>query len=579
MLTSLLLSLVAATAAPEPPSFWGELRPGPHAVGFLLEEGASAPGAAGSQPRPVLVSVWYPARSSSQSPAMTFGEYWTLAEDLRRRSSDGEATADDLHRTLSIGISGDPAALSREMTTRILETRMFARRGASPRADRSPIVLFTPRYGTTAAQSVLAEYLASHGFVVAAVRPKSETEKLPFEAPTHEEKLAELERQTDDLRGALRLVRSLAFAGRRAAVISWSYAGESAWQIAQSDAEVELLVSLDSNIARGWVYQSAERLEAIDRAPAAARLIELDRRTKELAALAHGNFNALEGMIPSLLGIDRVQRWSKSSPAAARGYETIARQVAAALRETFATAKRPAFTLLELKASDGALVTSEVYRPERRARLCFALFHQSGSSRGEYRTIGAELARRGYLAVASDIRWGNRDRWNDVVNDNAVRHGTPGALAAKDQERVRAIKAGESKDLDAAVDWLSANGCSAIVAWGASIQANGVLELAAHRPKAIAAVIAVSPGEYAKDEPERMQTIAARVTQPALVLWGKDETDLSKPIFDKLSGAKRFHSSTGRHGNPVFFEDALSWKALGDFLQLVEQRETSKPPS
>jgi hypothetical protein len=44
----------------------------------------------------------------------------------------------------------------------------------------------------------------------------------------------------------------------------------------------------------------------------------------EFPGLAHGSFNALEGYIPSLLGLKAVQRRSHSSPAGVAGYEAAA---------------------------------------------------------------------------------------------------------------------------------------------------------------------------------------------------------------------------------------------------------------
>lgn len=533
---------------------WGSLTPGPHKAGFRVLDGESAPGAAGSQPRPIEVAVWYPASGGGE--AVAFGDYFRLAADLRRRSGD----------TLSGAITGDPGALTPEQAAAVLTSPMFARRDARAAAGPFPVVMWSARYGTVAAQAVLSEYLASHGYVVAAVWPKEAQEKLPFELNTAAGKLDELDAQSDDVRGALRLVRALDAADdARTALLSWSYAGESAWRIAQTDARVELVVSLDSNVRTGWVYQSAASIEA---APFQPRYVSLDKETFEVRGLAHGNFNALEGMIPAVFGIERVQRWSKAGSIARTGYEALSRRVAAELRRTFESAPPAMPERFELRAADGNLATAELHRPLKSGGRCAALFHQSGSSRGEYRTIARELTRMGWTALAIDVRWGNADRWNDVVNETAARHGTPAAWETKDRVRIDTIRAGAPHDLDAAVDWLRANGCSEpVVVWGASIHANGVLELALRRPDDIAAVVAVSPGEYAQQEPDRMKTVAARVNVPALVLWGRGEDEVSKPVFEALRPElRRSYVSSGRHGNPVFFEDPGAWAALKAFL-------------
>jgi hypothetical protein len=55
---------------------------------------------------------------------------------------------------------------------------------------------------------------------------------------------------------------------------------------------------------------------------------QLDRASAgyfiEFATVSHGSFNTLEGYIPSLEGIERVQRWSHSGPATVRAYEATA---------------------------------------------------------------------------------------------------------------------------------------------------------------------------------------------------------------------------------------------------------------
>ena len=568
---SMLIATLLSIALIDPPRFWGELRPGVHEVGFQTFAAESSPGSAGWKPRPIEVSVWYPAQKGN-ARRMTFGEYFQQAEDLRRRSAASEIDRNDLKKTLSIAISGDSAAIPPETAQTILDSTMFARRDAPPANGRFPLVMWSARYGTTAAQSVMSEFLASHGYVVAAVRPAAASEKLPFELKTAQSKVDELEAQSDDLRGAIRKVRALTFTDPgRSALIAWSYAGESAWWIAQGDARIDLIIGLDTNVRANWVYQSEESLAAIDSGPRVAEVVAFDRKTPGFDSLSHGNYNALEGMIPAVMGIERVQKWSSSGPAAKRGYETLSRRVAERLGLAFKEPQRT-FERVEIAAANNAMVTAEVHRHARPSGRCAALFHQSGASRGEYRTIGPELAHMGYTALAVDVRGGRVDRWNDVTNETAARHGTPAAVERGDRERVAQIRADEPHDLDAAIDWLRAHGCTQkILVWGSSIQANGVFELALRRPDHVGAIVDVSPGEYSEDEPDRMKTLVASVKQPSLVIWGRNELELSKPIFDALpAGNKHWYQSPSRHGNAVFFEDPIAWKRLREFLAALE---------
>ncbi len=552
-----LLLALAALATDASPRLWGDLEPGPHKVGFRVLAAESAPGSAGWQPRAVEVAVWYPALRSAKSAALTFGDYFALAPDLQKRSP-----------TLAVAVTGDEAGISEELEKAILNSPMFAQRDASPASRSFPVVLWSARYGTLAAQSVMSEYLASHGYVVAAVRPKDAEEKLPFELKTPEEKLEELDAQDDDLRGALRAVRVMPIADDiRAAIIAWSYAGESAWRNGQSDAGIELIIGLDTNVHANWVYHPGPST-----APMRGSFVKLDKETPALNGPAHGNFNALEGMIPGVFGIERVQRWSRGGPAAKNVYETLAAEVHRSLDRTFQKEKARPYTTIELSAEDGAKIDADLYRVKG-ARVCAALFHQSGSSRGEYRTIAPELTRLGVTALAVDVRWGYRDRWNDVVNENAARHGTLEVMQRGDREKAREIRATSVQDIDAAVDWLRADGCTKVVAWGSSIHANAVFALALRRPGDLAGIVDVSPGEYSPEEPEMMRRIATEVQVPSLVMWGRKERDLSKPIFDALpDGAKWSYESTGRHGNAIYFEDPGSWEPLREFIRMVAER-------
>lgn len=83
-------------------------------------------------------------------------------------------------------------------------------------------------------------------------------------------------------------------------------------------------------------------------------------------------------------------------------------------------------------------------------------------------------------------------------------------------------------------------------------------------------------GPYAADE--RAALIAwispanPHVQTPSLVLWGRHERDLSKPIFDALpDGAKWSYESIGRHGDAMLFEDVGAWDAVRAFLELYAE--------
>lgn len=536
-------------------ALWGGLSAGPHPAGFRLIDAQSAAGSYGAKTRAIEIAVWYPAQTSKAAP-MTFGEYFTIADDLRRRSADD----------LSVAISGDATAIPRELIQKILDSPMHARRDAAAAKGTFSLVMWGARYGTTAAQALLSEYLATHGYVVAFARPKEARELLPFEAKTPAEKLDELDAQTDDIRGGLTAVRALPFSdGNRVAVVTWSYAGESAVRTQQADARVRAVIGLDANVLAEWVY-APDAQAAFDSAPRVPYVV-YRKREAPFEKLSHGNFNFVEGMLPALFGIERVQRWSSAGPAAKAGYELLASEVKKTLDQhlgrTFAEPKP-----IEIKSED-LVVTADVYRAQKE-RGCIALFHQSGSSRGEHRSIGPALAAQGFTAVAADLRWGRRDRWNEVANETARRAGTIEIVDRGEREKFEAIRQNAKREASATLHWLRKNCQGPLIVLGSSIHANAALDLAVNE-EIVNAVVALSPGEYSQEAPEMMRKLVANLRKPSLIIWARDEGELSPPIFAAIPGGKKTSfASSGRHGAATLFEDPRAWSALRAWLATIE---------
>jgi dienelactone hydrolase len=554
---ALVLTLFFAVAAHAAgPRYWGSLTPGPFHVGFRIMEAKSGPGAVGIDPRPVEIALWYPAAGKGER--MSFGDYFALSPDLRARSAPAGTSADDLPAVLSAAITGDASVLPTGKAEAILSRVMFAVRDAAPAAGQHRIVLWTARYGTTAAQSVLSEFLASHGLIVAAVRPLGVDVRLPFELKTPVEKSEELQARVDDMRGALHALRELPIADPDdSALLAWSYAGEAATMLQTSDARISTVVGLSTNLLSGWVFLDPAHALHMPRNATFLHLSEKDDRFKELA---HGNFNALEGMIPAVEGIDRVQPWSKPGPEGKAGYERIARDLLAVIGGSERQQGPPRD--LALRSADGTDVHAELYAASPPRRGCVLLMHQSGSSRGEYRGIAPELARWGFDALAIDLRWGRRDRWNDVWNETARRYGTIEIVDSGDRERMRKIDA--RPDIDAGITALRARGCSAVILWGSSIHANRAMERAVRDPEGIAAVVAFSPGEYGPN-PTIRQT-AAKMQRRALLLFGKDEPDIvATSVPETFRTVHR--SDAARHGSAVLFDDPGTWKVVKNFIE------------
>lgn len=317
---------------------WGDLKPGRYSVGLHVitsfDKTRSDP--QDRRGRPVEITLWYPAFERYASSRLTFADYFKMANKEK-------ATRQELAKS----ISADAEAVDQARLDRILNAQMLACRDLRSARGRYPLVLWSARHATMASQSVMCEYLASHGYVVAFARYKGSPLPLPYEAKSYQEKSATLDAQVCDMEVALAELQRLSYVrSDLVSVISWSYAGESATQFQMRNKAVRLVIGLSTNLLSGWVYRR-ERLSNLDSSQLRVPYILMSESVgtggepktappilKDMPAesfyvtfskLAHGSFNALEGMIPAVMHITKVQPWSKAGSESKIGYETVCR--------------------------------------------------------------------------------------------------------------------------------------------------------------------------------------------------------------------------------------------------------------
>jgi pimeloyl-ACP methyl ester carboxylesterase len=182
-LVGLLIIHSPALASAQTPPLWNKLPPGSHAVGFKTswqldysrrynmtfdDKTTYAPGKA---PRPILVNVWYPARKAGDAKRMPHRGYLEIqsADPLLARFSTKLVEYD--RRIIAKEVMARPA---KELTDRekrlldqFLDTPTACVRNA-PHADgKFAVVIYHAGYGSSFEDnSVLCEFLASHGFIV-----------------------------------------------------------------------------------------------------------------------------------------------------------------------------------------------------------------------------------------------------------------------------------------------------------------------------------------------------------------------------------------------------------------------------
>ena len=165
---------------------WGGLEAGTYAVGFrtdfhydvtkppvpYVDWDSNVYPTSETQGRQMQINIWYPVEAAVQGDPFSFGDY----VDLMGRQTDfseEEATFGNdqyMKKTNALGGNGE---FSEEDLTELRSLRTYAYPNAKAAAGPFPLIIF-PNGSSPAAQSILCEYLASHGFVVAAMALKGQ---------------------------------------------------------------------------------------------------------------------------------------------------------------------------------------------------------------------------------------------------------------------------------------------------------------------------------------------------------------------------------------------------------------------
>jgi dienelactone hydrolase len=215
---TLLIALLAFPKArpmcqtPTPP-LWNGLTSGQFGVGFRQLEGRTR------------VDVWYPSADTGQR--MVFSDYAGAATeglvDFLKNTGIGTATVDSF-----------------------VNSPLRAIGTARPLDSSFPLVLLAHgNQQDVADQAILAEFLASNGFVVAST--PSPMLRAPMERQSQLAEFAEM--QAADLRAAVATVTTVVRADTsRFFLVSHSFGARSALLMAMQDSRVRALVSLDGGV-------------------------------------------------------------------------------------------------------------------------------------------------------------------------------------------------------------------------------------------------------------------------------------------------------------------------------------------
>ena len=316
--TLIFLLGVTATSLSAQNVLWDGLQSGPHKVGYRLirvtDPTRSFPGESG---RPVEMRVWYPATPAANAQRMTYARYFDARADSGRART---VTTEDiiertrgLHRFVLQRYGGaDTAGLH----ARLFATRTAAYANALPARGPFPLVL----YGGGANQgldenTVLWEFLASHGYVVVAVPTVGvRTSVINVDA-------AGLEAEARDMEVALGVMRRFASAdARKLATMGFSWGGAAALIVGMRQPDADAVVALDPSLVAPRFHPVIRRspnfedanltipiLHVHARAPGISmelvdQLRYSNRTYLELEGMDHIDFNSYLIMIGALRG-------------------------------------------------------------------------------------------------------------------------------------------------------------------------------------------------------------------------------------------------------------------------------------
>ena len=258
---------------------WGNLSAGPYAVGFRTvyqfdntrtwrtTRGYEKPFAPDLKGRPIRVSVWYPAIRAARSRQMRFEEYVKPV---------GPKEFAELNNILELReklLSG--FRLPADRWSDLMATTVNAYADATPARGRFPLVLYEAGLDTTSTTtlSVLGEFLASHGYIVATVPLLGPTNENPDQGRTPSDRV----RTVQDLEVAWSLLREQTNVDEtKTAVIGHSLGGVEAVNFAMRNANISAVIGLDGTY--GFTGNEKILTELPDYAPRKMRAAFLDLR-------------------------------------------------------------------------------------------------------------------------------------------------------------------------------------------------------------------------------------------------------------------------------------------------------------
>lgn len=231
---------------------WGKLQAGPYAVGFRVvhqydysrtlkprTDFAGTP-AVSETAAPMQIGIWYPAKAKANTAKMHYEEYLYLNQKAENfgaiTQADRDKARENLQSTLRFAFNRE---MSEQDAQAILTAPTAALRDGEPERGTFPVIL--GGFGSVGNTSVLAEYLASHGYVVATIGRHSQMGTLQATKPP-----IALEWHTRNFEYLLAFLRTQPQADlNRIGVLGVNFDGMAALNFQMRNLTANAVVSLD----------------------------------------------------------------------------------------------------------------------------------------------------------------------------------------------------------------------------------------------------------------------------------------------------------------------------------------------
>ncbi len=207
-------------------------------------------------------------------------------------------------------------------------------------------------------------------------------------------------------------------------------------------------------------------------------------------------------------------------------------------------------------AEDGIEITADKYLINEEYPYIL-LFHQAGSSRGEFNEIAKRFLKLHYNCLAVDLRFGGK--FNFVRNETVYNSGGQNAS-------VNLLDV--SQDIRAAIDFAWKLNPKEVILLGSSYSASLAM-LEGKENQHVKAVIAFSPGEYFGDDLRMENVLDTTWSKPLFIAVTKREEPYVKQMMNKIpeDGYTLFlPEKAGVHGAKALWENNPSkdeyWLAL-----------------